>query len=880
MNRLQELHDAGVSIWLDVIRRNLLTTGAFRRMVAEDAVTGVTSNPTIFEKAISGSTDYDDTIRRMLDEGLSESREIFLALAIEDIQMAADELRRAHEASGGADGLGSFEVTPDLAHDTQGTIAQARELWRRLSRPNVMIKVPGTAEGIPAIRELTADGVNVNVTLLFSVERYREAAEAYLDGLERRLDAGEPIDQAVSVASFFVSRVDTAVDRLLPEVSPLRGTVAVANARRAYRLFQELFAGDRWARLAAAGAHVQRPLWASTGTKNPAYSDVLYVEELIAPETVNTMPESTLLAFRDHGRVRPTIEPSLDEADNVLAAVAAAGVDMADVTAALLDEGVRAFEDSYEKLTAVIEEKIESLHAGRVRYASHLPGGLAGVVDTRLETLEMAHAVRRIWERDYTLWRNDPTEITDRLGWLTVHEVMSELVPDLKAFAAKCAGDGLSHVVLAGMGGSSLAPQVLSETFGTAPGMLEVSVLDTTDPDQILAVERSLPLDRTLFVIASKSGTTTETLSHFKYFWDKVPDGSRFVAITDPGTPLVDLAKDHGFRRTFVNPPDIGGRYSALSYFGLVHAALIGMDLDGLLGHAVEMTHACSSSVPTAENPGAWLGAVMGEAARAGRDKLTLVLDQRIRSFGYWVEQLIAESTGKEGRGIVPVEGEDLGGPEVYGDDRLFVGIGGDDLRPGLEALEHAGHPAALLTLRDPIQLGCEFFRWEFATAIAGAVLESQPFDQPNVQEAKDNTKRLLAGGRVKDPGTDDPGALLKEVRGGDYLAIQAYVPRAPEMERRLHEIRMRLRDRYRVATTVGFGPRFLHSTGQLHKGGPNSGVFVQVVEPPQEDIDIPGEPYTFATLFAAQSAGDLQSLREHGRRVARVRLADLEAIV
>ena len=879
MNPLQELHDAGVSVWLDVIRRNLLTTGMFRRMIAEDAVTGVTSNPTIFEKAISGSTDYDDAIRRMLDEGLSEPRDVFFALAVEDIQMAADELRGAHEASGGADGLGSLEVAPNLAHDTKGTIAQARELWRRLSRPNVLIKVPGTAEGIPAIRELTADGVNVNVTLLFSVDRYREAAEAYLEGLERRLDAGDAIDRAVSVASFFVSRVDTAVDRLLPEASPLRGTVAVANARRAYRLFRELLAGERWARLAAAGAHAQRPLWASTGTKNPAYSDVLYVEELIAPETVNTMPQSTLLAFRDHGRVRPAIEPSLDDADTMLAETAAAGVDLAAVTGALLDEGVQAFEDSYEKLTAVIEEKIESLRAGRVRFASHLPGGLDAAVGARLETLETAEAVRRVWERDYTLWRNDPTEITDRLGWLTVHEVMREMVPDLKAFAQECAEDGLRHVVLAGMGGSSLAPQVLSETYGTAPGMLDLSVLDTTDPDQILAVERALPLDRTLFVIASKSGTTTETLSHFKYFWEKVPDGSRFVAITDPGTPLVDLAKEHGFRRTFVNPPDIGGRYSALSYFGLVHGALIGMDLDDLLEHAVEMTHACSSSVPTGENPGAWLGALMGEAANAGRDKLTLVLDPRIRSFGYWVEQLIAESTGKEGRGIVPVEGEDLGGPEVYGEDRLFVGIGGDDLRPGLEVLEHAGHPAALLTLRDPIQLGCEFFRWEFATAVAGAVLGIQPFDQPNVQEAKDNTKRLLAAGRVQDPGTDDPAALLKEVHAGDYLAIQAYVPRGPEMERRLQKVRMRLRDRYRVATTVGFGPRFLHSTGQLHKGGPNSGVFVQVVESPQEDIEIPGEPYTFATLFAAQSAGDLQSLREHGRRVARVRMADLEAI-
>src|SRR5207248_1622498 len=344
----------------------------------------------------------------------------------------------------------------------------------------------------------------------------------------------------------------------------------------------------------------------------------------------------------------------------------------------------------------------------------------------------------------------------------------------------------------------------------------------------------------------SKSGTTTETLAHLAYFWEKVPDGSRFAAITDPGTPLESTARDRGFRACFSNPPDLGGRYSALSYFGLVHGPLIGMDLDALLDGAVEMAHACASCVSPADNPGAWLGAVMGEAGRAGRDKVTLVLDDRIRTFGYWVEQLIAESTGKEGRGLVPVEGEDVGPPDVYGDDRLFVGVGTDDaLRPGLEPLEHAGHPAVLLRLGDPIELGGEFFRWEFATAVAGHALDIHPFDQPNVQEAKDATKRLLASGDVTPSPYDDVGAVLKEVRPGDYIAIQAYIPRNEETERRLHDARMRLRDRFRVATTVGFGPRFLHSTGQLHKGGPDTGVFLQVVEEPAEDVPIQGEPYS-----------------------------------
>jgi transaldolase/glucose-6-phosphate isomerase len=876
MNRLQQLHDAGVSIWLDVIRRNLLTSGQFERMIREDALTGVTSNPTIFEKAISGSTDYDEAIRDLLARGVDDPMEMFFATALDDVRQAADLLADANRASGGKDGFASFEVTPDLAHDTIGTIAQARQLWDRFGRPNAMIKVPGTAEGIPAIEELTAVGVNVNVTLLFSVDRYRQAAEAYLTGLERRVAAGEPVDGIASVASFFVSRVDTAADRILPESSPLRGKVAVANARRAYTLFLHLTEGERWRALESAGANVQRPLWASTGTKNAEYSDVLYVEELIAANTVNTMPEHTLNAFKDHGSVRPTIEEGMAEAERTLAKAAEEGLDLDAVTAQLLDEGVASFEESYRTLLEVIEREAEAIKGQRVRQGSHLPD-LQMPVDDRLKVFAEAEVPRRIWEKDYTVWRQEPTEITDRLGWLTVNEVMHERIPELKEFAEGCAADGLRRVVLAGMGGSSLAPEVLHTTFGMAPGMLDLVVLDSTHPDQILAVERSLDLEQTLFVVASKSGTTTETLSHLAYFWEKVPNGSQFVAITDPGSSLETLAKERGFRKAFLNPLDIGGRYSALSYFGLVHGALIGMDLDGLLDRALEMAHACASCVPAADHPGMWLGAVMGEAARSGRDKLTLVLPEAIRSFGYWVEQLIAESTGKEGKGVVPVEGEDVGSPGAYGGDRLFVALGGDQQRDVLLPLEHAGHPAVLLPFADPIQLGGEFFRWEFATAVAGAVLGIHPFDQPNVQEAKDATKRLLAEGEIPDPGYDDLESTLKDVRPGDYISIQAYAPRNDDTEGRIHAARMRLRDRFRVATTVGFGPRFLHSTGQLHKGGPNSGVFIQVVDPPNEDVAIPGQSYSFGRLIAAQSAGDLQSLRAHGRRAARVHLSDLE---
>jgi hypothetical protein len=412
------------------------------------------------------------------------------------------------------------------------------------------------------------------------------------------------------------------------------------------------------------------------------------------------------------------------------------------------------------------------------------------------------------------------------------------------------------------MGGSSLAPEVLALTFGGRP----LIALDTTHPESIKAVEESGDLGTTLFVVASKSGTTIETLSQFSYFYDAVRDGSHFIAITDSGSSLEALASERGFRRVFQNPADIGGRYSALSYFGLVPGALIGVDIEALLKSAASMADACGTGDAT-ENPGALLGVAMGEAARAGRDKLTLLTADTISSFGTWLEQLVAESTGKEGKGIVPVEGELPGTANVYGDDRFFATIGADsELTPSIAS-----------PFDDVHDLGAEFFRWEFATAVAGHVLGVQPFDQPNVQEAKDATSRLLREGLPKNIDAGDLGDLLTEVKPGGYIAIQSYLPRTVDNQSRLQKVRLRLRDRFKAATTIGFGPRFLHSTGQLHKGGADSGVFIQIVDEPTVDLPIPEREYSFRGLLDAQSAGDLMALRAHGRRVARVSLAELE---
>ncbi|HEX9314873.1 MAG TPA: glucose-6-phosphate isomerase [Actinomycetota bacterium] len=517
-------------------------------------------------------------------------------------------------------------------------------------------------------------------------------------------------------------------------------------------------------------------------------------------------------------------------------------------------------------------------------------GPLAPAVRRRLKELDAGDVVSRIWSHDHTVWKPDPTEITNRLGWLKLATDMRPRIPELQVFAKRVAADGFTHAVLLGMGGSSLAPEMFARTYNRAPGALELTVLDTTHPATIARVEASLDLDHTLFIVASKSGTTLETLSQFEYFSAKTGGrGSSFIAITDPGTPLEELARARGFRHVFQNPPDLGGRYSALSLFGLVPAALIGADLEDLLFSAEEMADGCKA-VPGFENPGAWLGALMGEAWLAGQDKLTFVLPASVASFGDWVEQLVAESTGKEGKGIVPVPGEDIGPPDAYGEDRLFVSLGD---YPGLAPLRAAGYPVVTLEFGGPKTLGAEIFRFEFATAVAGHVLGINAFDQPNVEEAKQATRAILAslqeagvplgqGGasKLEEPDPGDAAGELQGVAPGDYIAIQAYLDRTPDTAAALQLDRLALRDAHRAATTVGFGPRFLHSTGQLHKGGPPTGVFLQVTDEGRDvDLPIPGKPYTFGTLIDAQSLGDLQALRARRRRVARVTYEELERL-
>jgi transaldolase/glucose-6-phosphate isomerase len=936
-NRLRALQVFGQSVWLDYIRRSLITSGELRRLIDEDGLRGVTSNPAIFEKAVAGSSDYKEILEAPEARAL-DAKTLYEKLAVRDIQDAADALRPVYEETLKRDGYVSLEVSPFLAHDTAGTLNEARRLWQAVGRDNLMIKIPATLQGVPAIRQLISEGINVNVTLLFAQEAYEQVAEAYIAGLEALAARGGDMKRVASVASFFISRIDTAIDTLaaarlqattnVREQSILRGLtgkVAIANAKLTYQRYQERFSGRRWQALADQGAQTQRLLWASTGTKNPNYRDVVYIEELIGPDTVNTVPPATFEAFRDHGRPRASLTEDVDSAFDTMAALAEVGISMKEVTDKLLAEGVQLFSDAFEKLLKAVEKQSKEAGAGKInRLTYKLPEPLAAAVKGSLAEWRAQGKVRRLWGRDATLWTGK--DEAQWLGWLGITNGQLAHIRRFARITEVAKSAGFSHVLLLGMGGSSLCPEVMKMTFGQISGFPELHVLDSTDPAQVKAFENKIDLKSTLFIVSSKSGSTLEPNIFRQYFFDRVKQivglqeaGSRFIAITDPGSKMQQVAESDGFRHVFFGWADIGGRYSALSDFGLVPAAIMGVDVAKFLDRTEEMVSACMPSVPVEENPGVVLGTILGVAAsQFGRDKVTVIPSPGIYDLGAWLEQLVAESTGKAGKGLIPIDREALGTPDVYDGDRIFVYLrlqSAPDAAQdrSVEELERAGHPVVRIAIDDPYDLGEEFFRWEIATAVAGSILGIHPFDQPDVEASKTATRKLTAEyertgalpaempiftGEGIELFTDEKNAaaLTKMTKGnqtltgylkahlsrlgaGDYFALLAYIEMNEAHERALQAMRQRVRDAKRVATCLQFGPRFLHSTGQAYKGGPNTGVFLQITCADAIDLSVPGQKYTFGVVKAAQARGDFQVLVERDRRALRAHLgADVAA--
>jgi transaldolase/glucose-6-phosphate isomerase len=918
---LAELHAAGQAVWLDFVDRKFLKASGLKTLVHDDDLTGVTSNPSIFEKAMGSGDAYDDGFRAFLANADASVTQTYEAQAIADIQAAADDLRPQYDRLDARDGYVSLEVSPYLAADTSATIAEARRLWGAVDKPNLMVKVPGTEAGVPAIRQLIEDGLNINVTLLFSVAAYEAVAEAYIAGLEARVAKGEPIDRIASVASFFVSRIDTQIDKTIDAridagdtesdaLKAVRGKAAIANAKLAYAHYQALIAGPRWQALAAKGAKPQRLLWASTGVKDPAYPDTLYVDSLIGPDTVNTMPPKTMDAFRDHGTVAQTLTADVDGARHVLAEVERLGLDLDAVTTKLVDDGVRQFADAFDTLLGVVATKRAAFLGDRLNPMTvALPATLQEAVDARVATARAEAWSRRLWAGDALLWTGK--DEAKWLGWIPAAEGKQVDVAKLATLAEQA--KAYDNAVLLGMGGSSLGPEVLSLILGSAKGSPRLHVLDTTDPEQIGTVIAAIDPKQSLYIVSSKSGSTMEPeLLRASFYERSGEQGNHFVAVTDPGSKLEATAKADGFLHIFPGDPAIGGRYSVLSAFGMVPAAVMGIDVPALYAATAPMVLACGPDAPPAANPGVLLGIILGEAANAGRNKLTILPSPGLEPFGAWLEQLIAESTGKDGKAIIPVDVEPIASPEAYGADRVFahLHLKGDvdaALEAGLKALADAGHPVISIGVASRDQIGQEFFRWEVATAIAGAVIGIDPFNQPDVEDAKIATRKLVDA--YEQSGTLDPETPIYEdaqfaffapvppdgatdakailaghldtLKPGDYLGILAYIERNAAHSQAITRIRTAVRDAKRVATVGGFGPRFLHSTGQAYKGGPAQGVFIEVTRDAAADLAIPGHRASFGTIQLAQARGDLDVLASRGQRVLRVHLktGDLTAL-
>jgi transaldolase/glucose-6-phosphate isomerase len=948
-NPLTQLQTFGQSIWLDYIRRDLLQSGELQRLITEDGLRGMTSNPAIFEKAIAGSTQYQDFLDSLAGRTDLDAKGRYELLAIRDIQDAADLLAPVYQNTKKRDGYVSLEVSPYLAHDTSGTIDEARRLWKSVARGNVMIKVPGTAEGIPAFRQLIGEGINVNVTLLFAQGVYEEVAAAFIDGVEKFAASGGDVSKVASVASFFISRIDSLVDSLVGEqlkkepdaarkakLQGILGKVAIANGKLTYEAYQRIFSSPRWKALAAKGAQTQRVLWASTSTKNPNYRDVIYIEELIGPDTVNTVPPATLDAFRDHGKPRPSLTENLDGARKTMADLAGVGIVMKDVTDKLTTDGVKLFADAFDTLLAAVDKssKRTGTPTPQVnRQTASLPADLDTAVKKNLNDWRASGKVRRLWQGDASLWTGD--DEANWLGWLGITDEQLAGAPKLNDLANEIRTAGFSDILLLGMGGSSLCPEVLALTFAQTPRFPRLYILDSTDPAQIRSVEKKVDVAKTLFIVSSKSGSTLEPNIYKQYFFERVQQirgnnggrnkdnaGSQFIAITDPGSKMQQVAERDRFRHIFYGLPSIGGRYSALSNFGMVPAAAMGLDTGKFLQRTKEMVEACKPSIPVEQNPGVMLGLIIGTTAKLGRDKITLITSPGIADLGAWLEQLIAESTGKLGKGIIPVDREALGAPEVYGDsrnsDRIFAYLrletAPDPAQDAkVAAIEKAGQPVVRIAVSDIYSLGQEFFRWEIATAVAGSILGINAFNQPDVEASKIVTKQLTSEYESKgslppekplleEAGfklfTDDKNARdlgqavgfdrslknylrahLARLGAGDYFALLGYVEMNAEHESLLQNLRMTVRDRKRVATCLGFGPRFLHSTGQAYKGGPNSGVFLQITCDDAQDLPVPGQKYTFGVVKAAQARGDFQVLADRKRRALRVHLgSDVKA--
>jgi len=887
------------------------------------------------ERAIGEGDAYDAALEQ---PACDDPHRCFQDLLVEDTRQAADALRARFTPEWAA-GVVSVDLSPLRAETPVERLEAARQLFSAIDRPNVLIKLPAQNSLLTVLEQLLYEGVNIHFTHVYNAASYEAAAECYMRALERRAFEQLPLDGLLSVIGFHVSAVDAVVDRQLQnniraaqarveldQVSAnaeLLGKIGIANANNAYRRSRDIFNSERFARLRALGALPQRLLWTEIAPISPLQAPTHYLDYLSHAEALMLIEPTMLQSLTDRERDAMPRTIALREASDVLSRLVAIGIDLNLIGCQLQSDAEELYHEMFAKLIARVDGKRKLLSSGFIRRQKLVLGQYQKPVETELNRLRAQKSITRTWACDASLWTDSPSvaaQIEARLGWLrlpTDGRIDREV---LRAARAESQREGWQHLVMLGMGGANITAETLYAIFGQQQGFPALITLDSTDPAAIRDVEAQIDLTRTCFIVASKSGSTLETLAMLYYFYARCAErtaraGEHFIAITDPETRLAEEAQRLGFRAIYYNPTDMAGRYAALSYFGMLPSAMLGLDFERLLDRATEMALACGANVMGNNHPGLWLGTVMGVLARRGLDKLTLISSPEIAAFGAWAEQLIAESSGKEDKGIIPISGGTVGLPHDYDDDRLLVYLRLDDSAQNpdqaVQMLQEAGHPLVTLNLRDAYDIGAEFFRWQFATATVGMVLGINPFDEPAVEESKQNTQRLLdtyveQGAlpqsapaysedgvslfaddvtaalleqlRVQQALQSSPlsgrlAAFLRLARSGDYIGLLAYLPPRAEYLAHLEELRRQLRHVLRRAVTIGLGPRYLHSTGQLHKAGCDKGVFIQLTADDAEALPIPNMPYSFSILKQAQAEGDYEALQSRGRRIIRLHL-------
>ncbi len=904
-------------------------------------ISSFTTHLARLERAVGEGEAYDAALSQDTE---CDPHSCLRSLLVEDVQRAAD-LLRPHFNAEWSSGVVSVDLSPLEAEEPAARLEAARSLFHLIDRPNVLIKLPAQPELLTIFEQMLYEGINVHCTHVYNAATYEAVAECYLRALERRALEELPLGGVFSVIGFHISAVDEVVDRQLQNNiraaqarselarvsanADLLGKIGVANANNVYRRSRDIFNSERFARLRAKGALPQRLLWTDIAPISPLQAPTHYIECLNHAEALLLLEPELLESLGEGENDAMPRTAALREAPEVLTRLAAVGIDLDLVARQLQGDAEELYEDAFTKLIARVDGKRKLLSSGFIRRQTLILGQYQTPVETELRRLRAQKSITRTWAGDASLWTDAPDEaalIERRLGWLTLPTDGRIDLARLRAARDESQREGWQHIVMLGMGGANITAETLYAIFGQQAGFPALLTLDSTDPMAIRDVAAQIDLSRTCFVVASKSGSTLETLAMLHYFYAGCAEvttqpGAHFIAITDPDTPLADEAQKLAFRAIYYNPTDMAGRYATLSYFGTLPAALLGLDFEHLLERAAEMALACGANVMGNNHPGLWLGTVMGVLARRGLDKLTLLCSPEIASFGAWAEQLIAESSGKEDKGIIPISGGTIGLPHDYDDDRLMVylRVDGSSHNPdeAVQMLQEAGHPLVILNLRDVYDIGAEFFRWQFAAAAAGIVLGINPFDEPAVEESKQNTQRLLDAyveqGQLPEapPAFTEDGvrlfadestaallnqlrlqqsfhttelsgmiaAFLRLARSGDYVGLLAYLPPRPEHLAALEDFRRQLRHVLQRAVTLGLGPRYLHSTGQLHKAGCDKGVFIQFTVDDPEPLPIPNMPFSFSVLKQAQAAGDYEALQGRGRRIIRLHLgADVGA--